>query len=317
MGMPRSGTTWLGKIFDSHPDTLYRHEPDSVRKIDELPPFADVRDTERYRRAITEFVAALPDMRLTKVTTTLPVFPKSYYAFPQLLLRKLNILIAKLGARFLGELPVSDVIDYRRIPDLPVVWKSIESSGRLGVLCRAIERCQAVLILRHPCGYVASVLRGEAQHKFSGSTPSHEDFDMFAKLFETAQARAHGLTLEALKVMHPVERLAWRWAIYYEKAMDDVAELSNCGHVCYEDVCKEPLAQSRKLFEFTGLAWNDQTEAFIRRSTASENTAYYSIFKDPLKSAYKWKLELAGEDIDRVLAVVNDTRPGRLYAARN
>jgi hypothetical protein len=28
-GLPRSGTTWLGKIFDSHPETLYRHEPDS------------------------------------------------------------------------------------------------------------------------------------------------------------------------------------------------------------------------------------------------------------------------------------------------
>ena len=27
-GMPRSGTTWLGKIFDSHPQVLYRHEPD-------------------------------------------------------------------------------------------------------------------------------------------------------------------------------------------------------------------------------------------------------------------------------------------------
>lgn len=25
-GLPRSGTTWLGKLFDSHPDTLYRHE---------------------------------------------------------------------------------------------------------------------------------------------------------------------------------------------------------------------------------------------------------------------------------------------------
>ena len=32
-GLPRSGTTWLGKIFDSHPDTLYWHEPDSVWRL--------------------------------------------------------------------------------------------------------------------------------------------------------------------------------------------------------------------------------------------------------------------------------------------
>ena len=28
VGLPRSGTTWVGKIFDSHPSTLYLHEPD-------------------------------------------------------------------------------------------------------------------------------------------------------------------------------------------------------------------------------------------------------------------------------------------------
>ena len=30
VGAPRSGTTWLAKIFDSHPATLYRHEPDEI-----------------------------------------------------------------------------------------------------------------------------------------------------------------------------------------------------------------------------------------------------------------------------------------------
>ena len=28
LGAQRSGTTWLGKILDSHPDVLYRNEPD-------------------------------------------------------------------------------------------------------------------------------------------------------------------------------------------------------------------------------------------------------------------------------------------------
>ncbi len=30
LGAPRSGTTWLAKIIDSHPDVLYRHEPDET-----------------------------------------------------------------------------------------------------------------------------------------------------------------------------------------------------------------------------------------------------------------------------------------------
>jgi hypothetical protein len=315
MGMPRSGTTWLGKIFDSHADTLYRHEPDSVQAIRGVPPIADVASAEQYRRAIIEFVDALPGIRFTKVTTTLPVFRKSYDSRIQFLARRVNVFASKLAGRVLGELPVAERTDYRRIVDLPVVWKSIESTGRLGVLCRAIERCRAVLILRHPCGYIASVFRGEAQRKFNDpGTLAHENYGMFEKLLATPQARSHGLSLDAIKCMHPVERLAWRWVIYNEKAMDDIAGLSNCSHIRYEDLCRDPLAQARRLFDFAGLSWNAQTEAFIGRSTASEHDSYYSIFKNPLKSAYKWRSQLAAEDIARVLAVVTPTKPGRLYA---
>lgn len=37
LGAPRSGTSWLAKMFDSHPDVLYRHEPDTVRRAEDLP----------------------------------------------------------------------------------------------------------------------------------------------------------------------------------------------------------------------------------------------------------------------------------------
>ncbi len=315
MGMPRSGTTWLGKIFDSHPDTLYRHEPDSAQRIG-VPLFADVAHTEQYRDTVTEFVDKLTGAWRSNVAATFPVFPKSYYAYPQLLQRRFSVLVTKLGAKILGELPVPEVIDLRQVPQLLPVWKSIESVGRLGVLCRSLPASRAVLILRHPCGYAASVLGGESKGKFTSRTPSHEDFELYAKMMDIPQAKAHGLTLDHIKSMHPVERLAWRWVLFNEKAMDDVAGLSNCSRICYEDLCSDPIAQTGKLFEFSGLDWNEQTEAFIRDSTASDKSSYYSIFKDPQKSANKWKNELAARDIERVLAVIGDTAPGRLYADR-
>lgn len=299
------------------PETDVRHEPDSVQRIEGVPLLADIAQTDQHRRAIVEFVDKLPDARLTKVTTTLPVFQKSYYSHPQFLLRRFGILATKLASRVFGELPVPEVVDYRKVKQLAIVWKSIESTGRLGVLCRSLPECRAVLILRHPCGYAASVLRGEAGHKFTSRTPSHEDYGLYALLLDTRQARERGLTMDALKRMRPIERLAWRWVLFYEYALDAVAGLPNCSHVCYEDVCRDPLAQSQRLFEFSGLSWNEQTETFVRQSTASENSAYYSIFKDPLTSANKWKDELPADDIERVLAVVKDSAPGRLYTGRD
>ena len=62
-GMPRSGTTWLGKIFDSHPDTLYRHEPDSRGTLNTLPMLPIESDVEKHRSFLLDYVAKLPAIR--------------------------------------------------------------------------------------------------------------------------------------------------------------------------------------------------------------------------------------------------------------
>jgi hypothetical protein len=316
-GMPRSGTTWIGKIFDSHPDTLYRHEPDSRGALNAVPLLVQANGAKRYGPAVSDFLRRLPRLNQTKVCASLPLFPKSYYSDLRFRLRRLSVLSAKAGSRLLGELPVPHWVDYDAVPQLRVVWKSIESLGRLGLVARSAETCRAVHIIRHPCGYVASVLRGESKGKFGGQAPSSEDYGLFALLLETEQARARGLTLGALKRMEPVERLAWRWVLFNEKAMDDVRGLSNCALVRYEDVCQDPLGTSRRLFDFAGLPWHPQTEAFIGQSTGQENGAYYSVFKNPRKAANKWRGQLAPADIDRIMAVVADSRPGALYGDAN
>ena len=62
LGAPRSGTTWLGKIFDSHPDVLYRHEPDTLDRGGDLPkmvPVADIPAWSAEARAYLLRLAAL------------------------------------------------------------------------------------------------------------------------------------------------------------------------------------------------------------------------------------------------------------------
>ena len=61
--------------------------------------------------------------------------------------------------------------------------------------------------MRHPCGYVASVLRGEQQKRF-GHNEAASDFELYRMACETATAGRHGITLDALKALTPAERLA-------------------------------------------------------------------------------------------------------------
>ena len=69
-GMPRSGTTWIGKIFDSHQDTFYLHEPDSVSPVANLPLVVDTKQAELINPVVTNWLTVNDE----KVTASRPFF---------------------------------------------------------------------------------------------------------------------------------------------------------------------------------------------------------------------------------------------------
>jgi len=314
-GMPRSGTTWLGKVFDSHPQTLYRHEPDSGGALDKmLPLFPELALAERYRDAIHSFVAALPHDRSLRASGKLPLFPKDYQSAPGHVIHKWLILISKIISRWRWTLEVPGLIRSDYSGPFYLAWKSIESLGRLGVITYLLPACRTIHIIRHPCGFVASVLGGEARGLLPGAVPASEDYGILELLMQTPQAQRRGLTVEHLRTLQPEERLAWRWLLYNEKALEDLQTADNARTVRYEDLCHDPAGGYRVLFEFAGLSWESQTAHFVDASTHKEQSAYFSVFKDPERAASGWRRKLSLEQQQRILAVVADSQPGALYA---
>lgn len=315
-GLPRSGTTWIGKIFDSHPQTLYLHEPDSWGRLNWLPMFPEGAVDTADRQRIEAFVASLPGAREAKVRASTPVFAKAYWGAVGNWAFLASVWGAKLLARLTGECPLPWVGRAGQGAAVQPVWKSIESLGRLRWLLAALPASRAIHLLRHPAGFVASVQRGESAGKFTAIDPASEDFGLYEILAATAPARRRGLDLAAFKDMHPVERLAWRWVIYNEAALapDQPDQPDRCLPMPYENVCREPQAATQRLFEFVGLEWAAQTERFIADSTRADRDSYYSVFKDPLKSANKWRDSLPADVVARIRTVVEGTAPGACYA---
>jgi Sulfotransferase family len=102
-GMPRSGTSWVGKILDSHPDTLYRHEPDAGGALNALPLGARPTEAERYRDVVNDFARRLPDMRSAKVASILPLLRKRYYSNFGFARLGAAVWLSKLGSRVVRE----------------------------------------------------------------------------------------------------------------------------------------------------------------------------------------------------------------------
>jgi hypothetical protein len=313
-GLPRSGTTWLGKIFDSHPDTIYRHEPSSRYKaIGQIPLFAHARDAERYRAIAEDYIAGLASLRDEKVSASLPMFPKSYYSPVSLALRKAMALGFKAASQFKADLPVPNMANFEGRDDLPLVWKSVSSLGRLGILCQIRPDARGILLVRHPCGHIASVLRGEAQRKFQCRTPSSEDWGLFEQLLDLPQAKRNGLCLPSVKDMPVLERLALAWALSNEHALDDTHNLGNVLPMRYEDFCAASLEAAHRAFDHCGLSWNPSTERFIADSASGDSQSYYSVFKNPQQSADRWRRELSPTEAARIMAIARQFRCGALF----
>lgn len=311
-GMPRSGTTWLGKIFDSHPETLYRHEPDTWRPLAGLPMLVGPDQAPAYCDRIAHYVEEVLQMRADRVCGKQPIFPKAYASQLETQLHRAGAAVSKAAGRLGISMPVLGASRPSAGRTWRLVWKSIESLGRMGMLLECLPQAHAVQIVRHPCGYVSSVLRGEAAGRFTHSGAA-EDFGVFAMLCETVQARRRGLSVADFRAMQPVERLAWCWVLFNEKAREESAPSARHAVAIYEELCFEPQRVTEQLYAFVGLPMSRQTIDFLVRSTSTRREDYYSVFKDPLESAWRWRRGFPADGIARVLAVAAQSELGAVY----
>jgi len=305
LGAPRSGTTWLAKIFDSHPAVLYRHEPDEIRPA---PP--DLTP-DRLRPLIQTWIAD----RCLRTATKRPFFPKSWQSPPARLLRTGLAYAMNAAARLPG---LGAALGRLSVPDLGAsgqartVIKSVRWCGGAGVFAGALPDSRTVLILRHPCGQVASVMRGARQQRFDLREPGTDmPFDEAQAIRRAARS---GIDEPAFQALPDAAKYAWAWVAFNETAASALQHRPNARIVIYEALCAAPEAEAKALFEFAGLSWDPQTAAFIARSTSHTGAAgYYAVLADSIAAANRWRTTMAGADQDAVRAVLRRSSLARFW----
>ncbi len=296
-GMPRSGTTWLGKTFDSHPQTLYLHEPDSRDSLLDIPIVPDQLGYDEFANRAKNYVEALSTMRSIAVLGKLPLFNKEYYPPGYGLYLRSWILLGKALGKFGIACSLPDPFSVRRERSRVLVWKSIESLARLPLFMSATAGdVWGIHILRHPGGYIDSVLRGERSGRFSSAVPASEDYGFFELLLASEVNARYQLSMETIKHMSPVSRLAWRWVFVNEKAWSELKDHARYEIARYETLAMDPISGFKELFAAIGLPWAAETEAFLGRSTGTDDKNYYSVVRDSARAANSWRDSLARKD---------------------
>ncbi len=305
VGAPRSGTTWLAKIVDSHPDVLYRHEPDETLPGPE-PLTAD---------ALPALLARWTADRSARTAGKRPFFPKSFQSGWARALRSAIAASVSAASRLppplaaWGRVSIPDLL---RGPPPRVAIKSVRWAMGAALLARTQPASRIVFILRHPCGQVASVMRGNRQRRFDLKT---EGTDMpFDEAAAVAFAAAHGVDDRMFQALPDAAKYAWSWRAFNEPAYAALAPLPNVHVVLYEALCTEPMALSRRILTFAGLDFDAQTRDFLARSTMYQGQAgYYAIFRDAVAAAENWRKTMPPDDRAAVRSVASGSPLARFW----
>ncbi len=310
VGLPRSGTTWTAKLLDSSPDVFYLHEPDSQRRIPCVPLAPAVEDAQHWQPFIDRFVESLFDTCSVNTCTKQPWFRKE--SIPRLswnAKRISGMLSQRMGMKVRSFSTPAAVSQGR----MSLVWKSIEFLGRAGLLARSATPVKVIQVVRHPCGFVASVLRGERKRKFQKVVPLSEDMGIFEIVVNMEIARKLGLTLNTMAACTPVQRLAWYWTIFNAKAARELRSMPQAAAVSYDTICVDPLSAVQEIFARTGLSWQTQTEKFVQASSDAGETSYYSVMRNSASAAKGWQQELSKQQTQEVLDIVGSVQEGSEY----
>ncbi len=304
-GSPRSGTTWMGKSLDSHPGVDYLHEPE-ISHPTRLPQFPeDGPENIRLARADLARWRATRDLRSRG---SRPVFRKEGMGSLYHGARVAGIYAAKALERVFPGFAKAEVVlpAFRRAPALQVI-KTVNMLGRAGLFMKISPDVRGVHLIRHPCGQIASMLRGIA-------TYGEQEELTYKDLVYSPLGVEEGLTLERLAVMPPVERLAWKWVAFNDAACRALSHEKRAITVSYESLTAAPDQEFPTLLKAVGLDWHDDVASFVRNSIGgSGNASHYSLRRDPQAAARRWKKELSGTEISVILDICGKSEVGRSF----
>ena len=286
-----------------------------------MPYTTEASDYEGWKPYIEGYLSGLRKTCASRSVLKRPHFSKSY---PKSFADRLAF------QTFLGKMRVDQVLN--RIGFSPIlstwpkcvdqaemtVWKSVEQTGNIGCFLKAAPEQRILHVVRHPCGFVDSVMRGQQKKLLTGGVPTSQDLGIFDYVTRTKYADQIGLKIGDWSRLSEVERLAYIWLVLNEQAILDGEGMPNYKLVYFEEFCLDPLRMTREVFDFVGLNLGPQTTRFVTSSSSSSASAsasasdgtdkasserYYSVSRNSQSVPRNWMNRLSKDSIDRILKI--------------
>lgn len=258
IALPRSGSSWVGETLGASPEAAYLREP-----LTQSPRLRRSGQTSVYEVA-PERMPRGGEAALAREADC------AFAGVPQFPLR-----VVEWPAQFA----------YRERPRRRVVVKEVNLLALPWLLRRYGRGLRVIYLTRHPAAVAASY------HRLGWTEPQ------LAPRFSDKTLRALGARLEPLQGDFWAEHGAMQ-ALAHRQAHRALAR--GCAPhltVCYEDLCRAPVAGFRQMYAFAGLRWTAGAEQRVRqRSSASgDRSNAYGTRRDSEAMAAAWTQDVPAD----------------------
>lgn len=314
-GFFRSGSTWIGKLLDTNPSVIYRHEPLGRLQGTVISDF--LMKVVKFDRGLTALNRGMLINTIISAHPAVdrpPFFKKQHLWLPL----RLRFALWAIANQVRAAIPVYRWLLTPKIAANDVlVIKETGWSIHLESIFEAFNADLTCFLIRHPCAIVASIIRGLRL----GIMDIH-DRDT-RRLFVSEHSKEKciletGIDQETILKMDDCEYYALRWRAYYDICFRYHQESSNNTKIIvYEDFQKNPHENMVELFSEIQLPIEKYTGKFLDKSIShpfdtlgpfdkDSRTDYYSVYREAGYDARRWERTLTSDQIQKIRTIIGN-----------
>jgi len=284
-GVPRSGTTWIGKTLGEAPGVRYLHEPDNWR----VDPMAWIGMRGTGSRPSYSVGERAPDYHRMWELAFAGGWPEDNARIDELLRlarsqrlpRALRLILLRRAARA--------AIRQASTSDERIVIKSVFATLTVEWIASEFDT-EVVIVWRHPLNIVPSwIERGWTDARAMASAPAFKE-------------RFDGSGVWPPPVADDVQGVAWAVCAYSTMMIETAARNDAWPLISHERLSMEPIAGFRELFARLDIPWTSSVEAAILG--ANRPGSGFETNRIAADEAMRWRARLSSEDQARAVDIV-------------
>lgn len=294
-GSPRSGTTYVGDVVRRAGKFRHFHEPfnaySGMADVAHWFPYASVTSDTAYNDLVDRFMGG--DFRYRTIATQ-----GSYLLnlVRSLLGNKAQLRSALYRAGYARGRPLL-------IKDPLAVLSSRYFAEKHGV--------KIVAMVRHPAAFSSSMQ----------SRNWNFDFENLLSQEPFLRERRPSLPQEVAQIGESFHRkMALLWHVIYACLLEDMAaDSGKYLFVRHEDLCADPDAVFRKIFEFAGVEMTEDSLSYIRKTTNADQVqardgATHDFYRNARLLAGSWRKSVPAGDLPEIRKITESVS-SRFYGA--